>query len=453
MGKALTSSQLTPEDFPGLFSATRYISIMNENAKSLFVGQPTFVDLFAGCGGLSLGLEKAGFFPLLVNELNSDALESYLLNRDIHYPHLREQFSTQDIKEVVSNDGFFNRMFGRLKNEFGTNFSNGEIDLVAGGPPCQGFSGIGIRRSYGVDKRQLPSNHLYQDMAYVIHQIRPKMFLFENVEGLLRARWTADGLKGEIFKDVLKTFQNIPDYNVRFRLVYAKDYGVPQNRPRILLVGVRNDIALPKNEGTDALEAGFLPKVQGGYPNLEDVLADLIDPNFEYGGKTRTYVNSATSDVQKSFRKTQKGGLLRKGNSLSEQEYSKHAPHVRERFQAMIENRGEIPENLRTKKFAQRLLPRTWGNHGPTITACSLPDDFVHYAQPRTLTVREWARLQTFPDWYQFAGKRTTGGVRRAGNPRLNNFDREVPKYTQIGNAVPVKLAFEIGSHLRSILG
>ena len=118
----------------------------------------------------------------------------------------------------------------------------------------------------------------------------------------------------------------------------------------------------------------------------------------------------------------------------------------------MIKNNGEIPEHLKTKKFSQRVLPSKWGNKGPTITACSLPDDFVHYSQPRSLTVREWARLQTFPDWYEFKGKRTTGGIRRAGNPRKSIFDREVPKYTQIGNAVPVKLAFEIGKHFVKIL-
>ena len=82
----------------------------------------------------------------------------------------------------------------------------------------------------------------------------------------------------------------------------------------------------------------------------------------------------------------------------------------------------------------------------------SLPDDYVHPTQPRILTVREWARLQGFPDWYRFHGKRTTGGVRRAGNPREGIFEREVPKYTQIGNAVPVNLAYEIGKHFKSIL-
>ena len=113
---------------------------------------------------------------------------------------------------------------------------------------------------------------------------------------------------------------------------------------------------------------------------------------------------------------------------------------------------GEIPKKFKTKKFAQRRLPKRWGNKGPTITVTSLPDDFVHYSQARSLTVREWARIQSFPDWYQFAGKRTTGGIRRAGNPRKNIFDREVPKYTQIGNAVAVNMAAEIGKHFRKLL-
>ena len=93
-------------------------------------------------------------------------------------------------------------------------------------------------------------------------------------------------------------------------------------------------------------------------------------------------------------------------NSLTEQQYSNHTEIVVNRFKHMINNNGQIPAELKTKKFAQRLLPKLWGNKGPTITACSLPDDFVHYNQPRSLTVREMARLQTFPDWYKFSGKK-----------------------------------------------
>jgi DNA (cytosine-5)-methyltransferase 1 len=118
----------------------------------------------------------------------------------------------------------------------------------------------------------------------------------------------------------------------------------------------------------------------------------------------------------------------------------------------MIANNGEIPEAMRTKKFAQRVLPSHWGSGGPSITATSLPDDYVHYCQPRILTVREWARLQMFPDWYIFKGARTTGGRRRAGDPSIGQWERDVPKYTQIGNAVPVELARKIGVHLAGLL-
>ena len=115
----------------------------------------------------------------------------------------------------------------------------------------------------------------------------------------------------------------------------------------------------------------------------------------------------------------------------------------------MLQNNGAIRAEDQTKKFAQRVIPEQWGDGGPMVTATSLPDDYVHFLQPRILTVREWALMQTFPDWYEFSGKRTTGGRRRAGDPSAGRWSREVPKYTQIGNAVPVWLAQAVGHHLR----
>ena len=153
-----------------------------------------FIDLFAGCGGLSLGLEQAGFKPVYVNELNKDALETYLINRENEYPYLRDpKFHSQDIKDCI-NPKFFSKLKRDLRKEFGSS----EVDLICGGPPCQGFSGIGIRRSYSVDKKMLPSNHLYQDMAVFIDQMKPKAFIFENVEGLLSSRWDKNGAKGNL---------------------------------------------------------------------------------------------------------------------------------------------------------------------------------------------------------------------------------------------------------------
>jgi DNA (cytosine-5)-methyltransferase 1 len=415
------------------------------------------VDLFAGCGGLSLGLEEAGFRPVFVNELNADALKTYTTNRLRSNPHLAEAgFQINDVKQMVQDKNFLPALSKRLLDTF--SIDKGELDLLVGGPPCQGFSGIGHRRSYSVDKEQLPSNHLFEDMAYVIHRLQPRAFVFENVRGLLNAKWTSAGTKGEIFEDVLATLSGIRGYRVAWRLVYAKDYGVPQNRPRVLVVGVRNDVKVQGEDETaaDAVARGFLPPpIDERPPSIKHLLGDLVDPSYIPGlGETLKYPAAATCAVQQMLRTSEDGSrIAAEGDLLTEHEYSNHAPRVVAKFRAMIADpKHEIPEEYRTKKFAQRVLPPEWGAEGPTITATSLPDDYVHFLQPRSLTVREWARLQMFPDWYQFSGKRTTGGIRRAGNPRAGIFERELPKYTQIGNAVPVRLAFEIGKHLKDIL-
>ena len=407
-----------------------------------------FIDLFAGCGGLSLGLEKAGFKPVYVNELNKDALDTYLTNRD-EFPYLKnEKFHSNDIFELTKSTQRLRELESNLKQKF--KIKKGDLALVVGGPPCQGYSGIGHRRSYSVDKKDLPSNFLYREMCKVIKHFEPKIFIFENVRGLLSARWTKKGKKGEIFEDVKKEFNNLKNYQVSDFLIHAKDYGVPQNRPRVLIIGIRKDL---KFEGDGKFANGFLPKPTYDYPHPEELLSDLIDKNYEDWLITEKYLSEPKNEIQASLRtKKGKNSYFTKDDKLNEQEYSNHTDTIKAKFAVMIKNNGEIPPEMKTKKFAQRLVPRKWSSGGPNITATSLPDDYVHFSQPRTFTVREWARFQTFPDWYEFKGKRTTGGIRRAGNPREGIFDRELPKYTQIGNAVPVKLAFEIGKHLSKFL-
>lgn len=184
-----------------------------------------FIDLFAGCGGLSLGLEQAGFHPVYVNELNTDALNTYLVNRS-EYKHLSlKEFHSKDIRELSGSKKNLEELSKNLKSKF--NIKKGEISLVVGGPPCQGYSGIGHRRSYKVDKEKIPSNYLYKEMYKVIEHFNPKAFIFENVRGLLSAKWTKDGDKGEIFKDVLSQFSKLKNYNHHYSLVQSKDYGVP----------------------------------------------------------------------------------------------------------------------------------------------------------------------------------------------------------------------------------
>lgn len=285
---------------------------------------------------------------------------------------------------------------------------------------------------------------------------------------MLSAKWRA-GQPDKIWPDVFKEFsEKIPGYHVRYTLVHAKDYGVPQNRPRILLVGIRKDIeelsetADHTLDEIDAVKCRFLPAPRKNeFPGIEQLLADLLDPSIEENlfnatyargiFETTKYSSTPANKFQESLREVPPH-LVKEGLALTDHQYSKHAHRIVDKFKYMIENNGTIPEEYRTKKFAQKVLPPTWGNGEPTITATSMPDDYVHYCQPRTLTVREWARLQMFPDWYQFAGKRTTGGLRRAGNPREGVFDREVPKYTQIGNAVPVELARRVAVQFNQIL-
>lgn len=440
----------------------------------------SMVDLFAGCGGLSLGFENAAFTPTFVSELHHDALSTYLMNR--HHQLGGEDFATNGA--LHCNDA--NELQGERLEQLVSDLTNipeiefrfdagaksrsgagSTLDVITGGPPCQGYSGIGIRRSYAVDRKEIPSNHLYGRMAQVIRRLRPRMFLFENVRGLLNARWTReDG--GLIFPEVKAEFRKIPGYEVRWSLVYAKDYGVPQNRPRVLLVGIRKDILAackslrPEADPEDAVKCGFLPAGErGSFPDLVDLLGDLVDPEvtdilrsgrFAPGPfETKTYLREPYTAIQKHLRRGPSWDPSRQV-ILTEQEYSKHKWEVVDKFDHMLKHNGAIPEKYKTKKFSQRVLRERWGNTEPNITATSLADDYVHYSQPRVLTVREWARLQLFPDWYRFAGKRTTGGLRRAGNPLEGVFDREVPKYTQIGNAVPVGLAEKVGVHFKGIL-
>lgn len=409
------------------------------------------IDLFAGCGGLSLGLEQAGFETVFVNELHPDAMKTFLQNRP-KSSLADTRNHALDIKSLTKNKDTLQSFGNYIGKE------HGEIDLVCGGPPCQGYSGIGHRRTFDLDKREMPTNHLYKDMAKVVTTVAPKMFLFENVRGLLNSRWTQDGEKGEIWSDVQKTFKNITvkvgkqefQYQIGFKLVFAKDFGVPQNRPRILMVGLREDINFDFTN--DETSRGLLPEGFGDAPDLKDLFSDLIDPKWKERKETTVYLKDPSSEIQELLRTMPNGKVMLKGDILSEQEYSNHSDAVIAKFQYMIEHDSEIPESMKTKKFSQKVLPKIWGKNGPSITATSLPDDYVHFSQPRVLTVREWARLQMFPDWYQFAGKRTTGGRRRAGDPDAGDWTREVPKYTQIGNAVPVGLAKEVGLHFKKIL-
>ena len=140
-------------------------------------------------------------------------------------------------------------------------------------------------------------------MCKVIKHFEPKIFVFENVRGLISARWTKDGKKGEIFEDVKKEFNNLKNYQVSDFLVHAKDYGVPQNRPRILIIGIRKDINF---DGKGKFSNGYLPEPTHDYPHPEELLSDLIDENYEDWLVTKEYLSQPKNGTQATFR-TKKG--------------------------------------------------------------------------------------------------------------------------------------------------
>ena len=382
-------------------------------------GAHTLVDLFAGCGGLGLGFHNAGFETILANEIHPDPAETYVENLLKEHP---ERMFVGSISSVFSNK--------RLAK---TSIKKHEVTCVAGGPPCQGFSmaGAGLAND--------PRNKLYKEYLRVVRFIKPKTVVFENVPGFA----TRYGLG---LREHLENSLRRMGYEIASGVVRAMDYGVPQLRRRFICIGVRKSIlngrklTLPPATWTQSeIELKLTTK---------QVLGDL-DVYLERGGYgtginfgPEPYLKPAQTEFQKEMRAV--SGITKKGHTWNTL-IPRHTKLVQKRmrkYQQGATRESLVNTNLATKKHSQRVLA---ADKSPQITVVSLPDDYIHYNTklPRTLSVRECARLQTFPDDFVFYGKRTTGGLRR----RV-----DVPQYTQVGNAIPPRLGNAIAQHLLSYL-
>ena len=406
-------------------------------------GKKTYIDLFAGCGGLSLGLFNSGHWSAkFAIEKSPDAfktLQHNLIKKNNHFdwPNWLPK-SNHDINEIIKN----------YPNELKS--LRGKIDMVAGGPPCQGFSTAGKRNENDL------RNKLIKSYIKFIREVQPKIIFFENVKGFTQ-KFDKNKIQGKVYSEYVKSaLKYTPKngkylgYKVEGRLVDFSEYGVPQKRTRFILVGIRKDIAINTNPNVffesirNEREKFLVNKGIGITNSLEDAISDLLRKNETISPDTASFKTSFYNKPKSSYQRLLKVGYSE--NIPDSHRFAKHNTSTIRKFEYILKNADknktlsdEIKERFNLKK--RTIIPLSGDTPTPTIT--TLPDDYIHYCEPRIFTVREYARIQSFNDWYEFKGKYTTGGKRRT---------QEVPRYSQIGNAIPPLFGEQAGTVLKSIL-
>lgn len=395
----------------------------------------TVIDLFAGCGGLSLGLHKAGWKGLFAVEKNPDAFKTLnynLIEREKHFswpkwlpkePH--------DINELLDKYG------DELKS------LQGKVDLVAGGPPCQGFSMAGKRQEKDL------RNQLVFSYIKFIELVRPKILLFENVKGFTCAFSQQKGSVpySSLVIDKLKGL----DYDVHPFVFDFSNYGVPQRRKRFILIGVYEPCGVRARDFQKLVDDESLAFLAKRGLTSSTSVAEAIDDLKRAHGETvcpdrKGFQSGLYGKVSTPYQQHMREGLPQDASLPDSHSFARHGEQTTELFKRVIK---AVPHGKRMSAEERK----NWGigrrslnildaaSHAATLT--SNPDDLIHYLEPRILTVREYARIQSFPDWYEFKAKYTTGGeLRRV----------EVPRYTQIANAVPPLFAELAGLVLKKYL-
>ncbi|HJT54864.1 MAG TPA: DNA cytosine methyltransferase [Ktedonobacteraceae bacterium] len=367
------------------------------------------IDLFAGAGGLGEGLESAGIRVAAAVELHPQPALTYAFNNpsakvfagDIH------NLSMDLLAESVSQR---------------TGFEH--VDLVVGGPPCQGFSTAGKKVSTD------PRNSLFQEFARVVEHFLPKMFLLENVPGFKKMHG------GQAYSGALELFEAL-GYEVCDTVLDASWYGVPQRRQRFVMVGRRRDETerfiwpTPTHGYVEQTRPTLFDEPLSPFTTVYEALEDIAF--LEPGWESHRHQVEPLSNYQSSRRH----GTQLIFNHLA----TRHRPKAVVMFSHIREGGtiASVPPHLRSGKKTMARLDR----YSVSNAVLAMPDDLVHYRHNRIPTVREMARLQSFDDDYVFFGKRTSGFVER----RV-----DVPQYTQVGNAVPPLLGRALGIALLAAL-
>ncbi len=413
----------------------------------------TYVDLFAGCGGLSLGLMKAGWKGLFGIEKEANAFSTLKHNLIDYNDELKFKWpswlpvSTHDVTTLASN-------YARELEEL-----RGTVTMVAGGPPCQGFSLRGKRDSS--DKR----NRLFEHYLRVVDLISPTIVLLENVHGIALpfGQSRSDDkkkVKLTVAEEIAEELDKL-DYRFFSDLVDSSLYGVPQSRSRYIMIGVKKSFLRQSSFATMAnapfslleqLREDFL--TGKGLPTDEAISAEgaLSDLERKHGEQESVefprFQEGKYGPMSGCYQKLMR--VNRDGSAVSKTVPDSHrfANHK----ESTIENFIELMKCERGVQLSPEERERLGiGKHDtiplaldkPCHTLTTLPDDCIHYAEPRIFTVREYARIQSFPDWFELKGKYTTGGKQRKD---------ECPRYTQVGNSVPPLLGEALGLALKSII-
>lgn len=354
------------------------------------------IDLFCGCGGFSKGFEEAGFNICLGIDLWNDALITYKKN----FPDA-----------VVINEDIVNVSGKQILETTGMEI--GDVDVIIGGPPCQGFSVSGKRM---IDDDR---NKLYKSFVELVAELQPKLFVMENVPGLIRL------FGGRVGEQVVDDFTEI-GYTVKYQILSADNYGVPQQRKRVFFVGVNNK----KNENPDCYEYPVpFTGVGEEAPALtsKDAISDLdFVPDDKVLGEDIPYELPPQNEYQRTMRE--------ESRSVLNHSITLHKPKTKEII-AMVPDGGnykDLPEEL----WGTRKVHIAWtrmDSKRPCFTIDTGHNHHFHYRANRVPTVRESARIQSFPDSFEFFGIKTS-------------------QLKQVGNAVPPLLAKAIAESVISVL-
>jgi len=401
------------------------------------------IDIFAGAGGLSEGFRRAGFNIVSHIEMDDKACNS-LQTREAYYYCLEQNkidlyksyikgeitqkefysYIPQKILEKVINKEIKNGTFANICKTIDKQRNNKKITGIIGGPPCQAYS-IAGRSRMGKSVEKDHRNYLYKQYFKFLKKYNPDFFVFENVSGLETAK------KGSILEDIKTNFENL-GYDIDYKILDAKNFGVLQSRKRLILIGFKNNLNLKYPEFT--LEE---PKY-----NIKNLFSDL--PFLKAGEENNNYYQKANTCLEETHIRSKKWDVLtqNKTRTHNERDLKIYQIQAERKLKNLPEYKyNELPKSLithkNTKIFLDKFKVVPYNNISHTIVA-HISKDGHHYIHPdvkqnRSLTVREAARIQSFPDDYFFEGSFTNA-------------------FKQIGNAVPPLMAEKIAMQILKIL-